>query len=272
MVHSERRLWELDFARGIAVVMMLAFNWLYALYFLGFLSLQFFNTAPYGGWWFFARITAFSFVFISGFSLWLFYTKHVERHEEALVIDLKLLFRGVKLFGVGMLVTLATWVFFRQSVVLFGVLHLLGLSAILAIPLMDSRVREKILFAVSCVAVGVLLSFQSFDFPWMLWLGFAPKEFASFDYLPVLPWFGVFLAGIALGQYFRSSKHGLHWADRLEEKRFHFPLSRALAGVLCFLGRNSLAIYVIHQPLLIGALYLFGFNPLGLGMPLLRFG
>ncbi len=263
-MERERRLSELDLARGIAVVMMLGFNWLYALGFLGLLSPASFDPQAFF-WWVFARATAFAFVFISGFSLWLSYSKHSDRREGLLLVELKMLFRGVKLFALGMLATLATWVFARQGTVFFGVLHLLGLSAVLAIPVASWTPRRKIALAFVCVAAGFALSSVSFDFPWLLWLGFSPKGFASFDYLPVLPWFGVFLAGNAAGQAYRASKRGLQWADRLGEaggKSVSLPHS--VSAPLRFLGRHSLAVYVLHQPLLIGVLYALGFNPLGL--------
>jgi uncharacterized membrane protein len=84
--------------------------------------------------------------------------------------------------------------------------------------------------------------------PWLLWLGLAPEGFYSLDYLPLLPWFGVVLMGIALGDFLY---HGY-------KRRIALPdLGGALlVRPLAFLGRNSLLIYFVHQPALIALLYL----------------
>ncbi len=76
------------------------------------------------------------------------------------------------------------------------------------------------------------------------------------DYFPILPWFGLVLVGIFLGNtLYRDYKRRFPIKDVSNH-----PISRAFI----FLGRNSLIIYLLHQPILIAVLYLLGFVDIGL--------
>ncbi len=236
-----QRFWEIDFARGFAVLMMVLFNWLFA---LGYFSLISFD-ASQGFWWAFARVTAGLFVFIAGLS----FTLSFERNPSQ-----KIVLRGLKLFALGMAITLATALFLKSGFIVFGILHLIGFSTIVALAF--ARLGSKALLSAGALAVaaGILLSQFSFSFPWLLWLGFVPRGFYTLDYFPLLPWFGVFLFGMAFSKKFYS-----------KNKR-RFALKENANGserVFRFLGRHSLAIYLLHQPLLIAVLYALGINPLG---------
>jgi uncharacterized membrane protein len=241
------RFWEIDFARGAAVLAMLAFNWQFALGYFGLLNFS----ASSGFWWFFARATAAAFIFIAGLALSVSFAG-ASRELSDKGLREKYLKRGAKLFGLGMLVTLATWLFLGEGFVVFGVLHLIGFSIILAIPFLRLPSKTVFVAAAAAVLAGIFLSSQRFDFPWLLWLGFVPKDFYSMDYLPVLPWFGVVLFGLAFGKTIYPAA----------KRRFGVPEvgGSFFAKSFCFLGRHSLAVYVLHQPLLLALLYLLGFS------------
>jgi uncharacterized membrane protein len=88
---------------------------------------------------------------------------------------------------------------------------------------------------------------MQFNFPWLLPLGFQPQEFASFDYFPILPSFGVVLLGIALG----------NWLYSKGKRAFDFSEGKnAIAKCPAFFGRHSLIIYLLHQPVIIAVLLL----------------
>ena len=83
--------------------------------------------------------------------------------------------------------------------IVFGVLHCIGLSIILAYPLIRFRIPALVL-GILCIIIGVFLrTTVTVDFPWLLWLGFTPSQFYTLDYFPLLPWFGVVLIGVFLG-------------------------------------------------------------------------
>ena len=235
----QKRFWEIDFARGLAVMAMVLFNWLFALHYLGLMP----SFDPYSlFWWLFARVTAGSFIFLAGVSLYLNSVKSGGNN--------RILHHGVKLFALGMGITIATALFLDSGFIVFGILHSIGFSIILALPLLNRSAKTLAVAGVAFVAAGIFISNYSFNFPWLLWLGFVPQGFYTLDFFPLLPWFGVMLLGIAFGK--------TNYANR--ERNFPAPNwgKTILSKPIEFLGRHSLAIYLIHQPLLIAFLYLSG--------------
>ena len=91
------------------------------------------------------------------------------------------------------------------------------------------------------------------DSYWLIWLGVEYPGFSSVDYTPIIPWFGVILLGISAGHVLVPQKGLL--------VRLPKPWKASSpVGVLTFLGRRSLIIYLLHQPLLFGCLYLMRFQ------------
>jgi uncharacterized membrane protein len=91
---------------------------------------------------------------------------------------------------------------------------------------------------------------NNFGFPWLIWLGLTPDNVCAVDFFPIFPWFGVVLIGIFVGN---SLYPGATRKFNLCDISNSF-----IIRLFCFLGRHSLLIYLIHQPLLITLLYLLG--------------
>ena len=87
------------------------------------------------------------------------------------------------------------------------------------------------------------------DGRWLAPFGITPTRYPAVDHFPLIPWFGVALLGVALG----------NWVYPGGQRAFLLPDWSGLSVVrgLRFLGRNSLTIYLIHQPILFGLLYLY---------------
>ena len=194
-----------------------------------------------GFWWLFARVTALIFIFLVGVSLMISYSrvKDLPRKE----IWKKYTKRGLKIFALGLIITAVTYIFFPQGFIVFGILHFIGISIILAVPFLE---RKKIVAVVgiAIILIGLYLYSLSFNFSWLLWLGLRPENFYTFDYFPILPWFGAILLGMFFGRKFY-----------FEGRRKLKPGPR-FTKLFCFLGRHSLLIYLLHQPILIGIVYL----------------
>lgn len=230
------RYWEIDFFRGIAVILMIIFNYAFTLRYFNVFAVD----AGWAFWWLFPRLIASIFIFLAGVSMALSYNKTKKAN-----VHRKFIFRGLKIFGYGLIITLVTWLFFPEDFIVFGILHFIGLSVILSIPFLKIRRNNlNLLFALIFLAIGVYLSSVVFDSSWLLWLGFAPFNFHTFDYFPLLPWFGVVLLGLSFGNLLYP-----------EGKRA-FKI-KEISSPLCFLGRHSLVIYLLHQVVLVGLLYLF---------------
>lgn len=251
---SERR-WEVDALRGVAFSMMALYHLLFDLrYFAGW------PIAVTSGFWSgFADVTAGLFLFLAGVSLTLSYARW--RARKAGPYWSHLVRRGFRILGYGFLVTLVTWFVDPRQVVLFGILHLIGLSILLAWPFLGGRALNLVLGAVLVVlgklVEGVVLPA---GFPWLLWLGLPPAGFSSFDYRPLLPWFGVVLWGIAAGNLLYPHGRPLR---RLPDWSARLP-----ARLLAWLGRHALVLYLVHQPVIIALLVLLGLvPPQVLGLP-----
>jgi uncharacterized membrane protein len=192
-----------------------------------------------GLWARFADVTAGAFLFLVGISL------AISHSRAGQGLFGKYLRRGLRIFAYGMALTT---VFFAlgMGVVAFGILHLIGVSIILAYPLLKYRLAN-LLLGVSVIAVGWYMRAQnvSSESPWLLPLGVVPENLFMPDYRPLLPWFGVVLLGLFAGNV-------LYGAGRRPAvvARKAPPAARPLVP----LGRNSLFIYLVHQPILIALL------------------
>jgi uncharacterized membrane protein len=231
------RIWEIDFLRGLSIILMVGYHLLYDLGAMaGVKSLLGFTTdlstpAWLAAQYFFAGL----FVVLSGIS------STLSRGNVR---------RSIKLLAVALLVTAVTFFYNRAATIHFGILHCLGVS-ILAYGLAFEKVRASVSAAVGAavLVLGAVLPFAlksaAIRFDWLLPLGIHSPFYSSFDYFPLLPWFGVFLAGVSLGKSVYASKRSLI--------RRRLPVT-----FINFAGRHSLLIYIIHQPIILGVLYLLG--------------
>lgn len=232
------RFLEIDALRGIAILCMVIFHFLFDYNF--FVSQQF-DLA--GGLWFWlGRISAILFLLLVGISLSLrVHRKQLQGNK--LVSDL--VFRGLFIFGLGLLLTFFSLLVFPQYAILFGILHLIGLSTILAIPFLKEPAWAGIM-GLGIAILGTFFYWQWLPFPKLL--AFFPLSFPTFDYFPVFPWFGLVLIGIFLGNRWYPNGKPAH-ALQLNPQNPFFRL-------LAWAGKNSLAIYFAHQPVLAGFLLL----------------
>ena len=151
-----------------------------------------------------------------------------------------------------MLITFITWLFLEEGIILFGILHFIGVSIILAYPFLRFRYINSLLIGVVIILIGLYLRNFTFDSPWMLWLGLRPHDFYTLDYFPVFPWLGVNLIGVSTGNFLYPSYTRKF---NIQDVSSYLPVRLG-----CMFGKKSLFIYLVHQPVLIGLLYLLGFS------------
>jgi uncharacterized membrane protein len=240
---SKQRLWEIDFLRGLAIIMMIIFHFFYDLNYFGVQRINFRSDF----WWIFGRMIATSFILLVGISLTLSYSR-VKKHKTGWKLFKKYLLRGLKIFGFGLIITLITWVFLKRGFIIFGILHLIGVSIILAYSFLKLRFWN-ILLGVIFILTGMYIENLVFNSYWLVWVGLKPYYFYTVDYFPIFPWFGVILFGLFLGNLLYPNGKRRLKINNLSDFSF--------IRLFCFLGRNSLFIYLIHQPILVVFLYLF---------------
>ena len=230
------RYWEIDLARGIAVVTMIVFHAAFDLNFFGVLPLD-----VSGGFLrMLAYLTASTFIFLVGVSFTISYARS-SRRLDGRGLALKYARRGLTIFGYGLIITAVTWFFLPSVFIVFGILHFIGIAILLA-PLFVRFDAEKLIAAsIAFLIAGYAASLISGPWP-LLWLGIRPESFTSLDYVPLLPWFGLVLVGMAVGHlFYPDGKRG-----------FPLPVTEpAFARPLEFLGRHSLFIYFLHQPVIL---------------------
>ena len=221
------RIDELDSLRATALVMMLILNFVTDLNHFGLI-----NTETGDMWWWMARITASLFVGISGVSYFLAHRLEYDFTKTS--------GRTKRLIFWAFVITIITYIFEPSVYVRFGVLHLLALASIVAFP-----VARKPEFALGIGLILLIIPLSSNSN--LVWFGLSETVIAV-DYFPLNPWLGIFFIGLAL-------------ASRI------YPEGKPLTGIQwpekwLWFGRNTLTIYVIHQPILIGLLVLTGQVPL----------
>lgn len=236
------RFWEVDVARGVAIIMVAIYHLVYDLDYFGGYPLD----STSGFWAVFADTSAFAFVFLVGLSL----TLSLDRSGDPRSRNFgKFLRRGAGIFGYGLLITLVFLVL-ELGYVIIGILQLIGLSIILAYPFLRLRLANVAL-GVLVILAGLYISSLGVSLPGtagvvLAPLGVVPESLVMPDYRPLLPWFGVVLLGLAAGNFLYSGRKPVRPAP-------------ALARPLAFLGRHTLLIYLVHQPILLAILAALGF-------------
>ncbi len=236
----------IDALRGFAILNMTVFHLLYDLFEIYGMN---------SGWYFhpltvvWEKFICTSFILLSGISL--NFSRHAYR-------------RGIIVNLCGFLVTIVTVLAMPNEAIWFGVLNFIGCSMLICQPLREifDRINpicgtlvSLLFFALTYGVPNRYIGFFSmkfFDLPdylysfkYMFFLGFPSADFVSADYFPIFPWLFLFTAGYFLWRLVKLIKI---------EKYFYLKVP-----VLDFIGRYSLWIYLVHQPILMGiCMLIFG--------------
>lgn len=238
-MERSKRYTVIDILRGIAILNMVAYHALWDVVYVHDIRLDWFRSDGATAWQLSIR---WAFILLSGFC-WSMGRRKLKR--------------GLLVLGCSALITGVTVVMMPGNAIWFGVLTLLGAAMLLTIPL--ERLFQKGSPYIGLVACCLLfLLTENVELGrvggWSLpeWLyanhltaffGFPHRGFSSTDYVPLLPWLFAFWMGYFFYRIFR--KEGL---------------LRHLSAVTCppleWLGRHSLILYMVHQPVVYGVLYL----------------
>ncbi len=225
---SRARLPGIDVLRGAAVAAMIIYHFTWDLRFFNLIAI---DIVHHPFWMAFARGIAGTFLLLSGVSLALMTQDGVDWP--------KFLRRLSVVSGAALLVTIGTYFAMPDSYIFFGILHCIALSSVLALPFLRLPPVVTLLVAAAVLLLPQVFSDPHFDAPPLRWVGLGTALPRTNDYVPVFPWSGIALAGVALG--------------RLIARRPPAFLTKEPSGASAFIaraGRWSLPIYLVHQPIL----------------------
>lgn len=246
------RITVIDLARGVALVAMAIYHLQWDLEFFGYAEP---GLTAVGGWKLFARSIASSFIFLAGVSLFLAHHKRFRLQSFAI--------RLARIVAAAALISIATWFATPGSFIFFGILHAIALSSLLGLAFY--RLPWPVTALIGCLVIAAPLFARSelFDHPAFWWVGLSTENPVSNDYVPIFPWFGPFLFGLAAARIAETT--GIFGQlERIRSSAWSFPLELA--------GRHSLLFYLVHQPILIGLIWVFAqVSPPDIETPQVRF-
>ena len=221
-----KRIWELDAVRGIAILAVLV---VHAFYYLDRSSSLIITWSGFSLW--VKQYAGVFFVILSGLCA---------------SLGTKSTRRGWIVLACGFILTAATSILFlcgieSESILIqWGVLHLIGFSML--VYGLFRKLPDGLLLVISLavIVIGYYLYFNvRVESRWLFPIGLRPDPFYSMDWFPIFPHLGWFLLGSLIGKCLYKNKESLlNWK---------FSKSSA-AKFLCFCGRNSLIIYMLHHP------------------------
>jgi len=239
---KQRHFW-IDNIRAIAMISMIIFHAVWDLVYLYGMDWNWYRSDMAFVW---QQSICWTFILLSGFC-WSFSRNPLKQ--------------GLMVSAGGLIVTAVTLIFSYDSRVIFGVLNLIGASALLLIPFrkyfdkisaMSGFVLTFLLFGFTYGINNRNLGFfgiELVELPWDLYknlltafIGFPDPWFYSTDYFSLLPWTFLYFAGYFLHRMWEEK--GCRWKGCLDKK---LPL-------LTWLGKHSLIIYMLHQPIIYGIL------------------
>ena len=224
----KRRIWELDVFRGVCILGVIAVHFVYDLVELyGILD------------WEYPPI----FSFIKNWGGVLF----VLLSGVCATLGRRSIRRGLIVFGCGMLITAVTYGmtlfgFDKSILIYFGVLHCLGTCMILWALFRKLPTWALALLGIAMVIAGMYLKgVYPVSHFWLMPLGILPEYLPTSDYFPLLPNLGYFLLGAVLGRTVYRKQESL--LPSVSQKNI-------FVRFFSFCGRQSLLIYLLHQPVL----------------------
>jgi uncharacterized membrane protein len=231
----QTRITLIDIARGAALAGMTIFHFCWDLTMFGLADPALMTGA---GMIWFGRVIAGSFLFLAGFSL-------VLAHGDGIRWR-KFVIRLTMIAGAALAITVVTLIATPDAFIFFGILHAIALGSILGLALL----RLPWWLAAALAAVFLVgrhwLSTPGFDSPWLWWTGLSSASPRSNDFVPMFPFFGMVVAGIAGGKLISR----LNLLGDLAQ----VSLRGRLSELLQLIGRHSLLYYLLHQPVLIALL------------------
>lgn len=224
----------IDVLRGIAIACMIAYHFSFDLNQFGVIQ-QSFNESPF---WLYARAAIVtSFLTLVGISLVLAQNQDSKHYWQ----------RIFKLAACAILVTLGSYFMFPESYIFFGILHFILVASLITQWAVNYH-WLNLVSGITIILFGLFFQHTWFNQAAYQWLGLMTFKPITEDYVPIFPWLGVVLLGVFLGQRMMASP---------QLKNLAASKPTGVKVLLAWMGQRSLLIYMLHQPILMGLLWIF---------------
>ncbi|MCW9025420.1 MAG: DUF1624 domain-containing protein [Gammaproteobacteria bacterium] len=233
---QQNRYQIIDVLRGVAILMMFSFHFSFDLNYYGFIQQDFYNSLF---WTNYRSVIVSSFLVLVGVSLYLATRNGIKPQSYFKRLGLLVLFAS--------LVSVASYIQFPESMIFFGILHFIAAASILG-PAFTRFYWLNLVLGIALIMLGTQFQHTFFNQPLWQWFGLMTHKPVTEDYVPLLPWFGMILIGLFLGKFIYQYQH----LPVLRSWKSKHPVFRSLT----FAGKHSLIIYMLHQPIFMGLLYI----------------
>lgn len=231
MADKLSRLAEIDIVRGLAIIGVVIFHIVWDLEFTGFIS----GIAFQPIWLGFGRVLAGTFMFLVGVSL-------VLAHERTFNKNAYIKRLCVIAFA-AVAISVVSWFAFPNSFIYYGILHAIAVASFVGFFFLRLPVHMLLVAGMLSLLLPNSFSSELFDTRWLAWTGFYERAPVSNDFVPFFPWIGLSILGIAFAKFSKLPTR----MGALSPKALTNPFVKFIA----WSGQNSLAIYLIHQPVLL---------------------
>ncbi|RUM70654.1 MAG: hypothetical protein DSZ07_02070 [Sulfurovum sp.] len=230
-MQNKKRLIGLDVFRGWAIVLMVIFHFSYDIYYFNIIDFQI-QTNTFFIWFRFLIVSI--FLLTVGMSLKLAHQTEINWSS----LKERTLYLGVASF----LVTISSYIIFPNSWIYFGILHFILVASFIVLPLLNYPYLSLIIAITTFIAFHLNI----LNMHWLFNILVTPLHLPptiSVDVVRFVPWISFVLVGISMVS--------LGWHQRIFNRGF-FNKRGKLNNFFSFLGKHSLLIYIIHQPILFG--------------------
>ncbi len=237
---NQTRLPRLDACRGIAILAMVVFHSVWDLGYFGLISPDVPDHPVFRAY---GHAIAASFLAIAGISMVL-----ADRMQQNASMGSQKLFRRFAILGgAAALITVATYFAMPDAFIFFGILHCIFVASLLALLVLRKPLWVCLILAILGLCLPLLRDVISVEAPSLIWLGLSHSLPTTSDWRPLFPWSGFLFLGVAIGKLMQQRQALLTFLSPRP--------TGALAAWVERAGRHSLAIYMLHQPLLLAIVF-----------------